>query len=685
MAKEIFLDELEKAEDLFLEEFPSPTKNPVFFGDLPLGDAFTLQDPKPINAGKDIYRKLFEEEAPWDSAIPIENMLALQLSYPTPSDAETQAKLNINALYFADQFNIPFADAFMMHDQLAESFFDVEDTPDGYYNRIKKRYQNGVLNNAISDKGSSLLFRFLKDPASVDLEQELKIIQALQKGFNFDANKDVRSWHEKMLGATTEQLPVLGRGIKGGIKGGVAGGASGAISGLLLGVAIPTVGEEPFTTTAGLFYGLKVGSALGAGIEIGKLEAGNTFANLMSMKDENGNPIDPKIAAIASLAVGVINGGIEVAEWAVLLSTFGIGTKVFEKAAQRVTKTFLVKGTLGQIVSKHVLKFGGQLTVETIQELAQEATAITAEELAKELNNARKGTDFKPITKEDLVARLEEVTVESLRAFPALLLPGTVVSVTKEVITRPPTAAAATDKARQPVPKLGKEPIPIAQAEEFAEGVEPVPPKPAKVIEEVFEGDGTGIPSTDRQQQLPQQVKESKSEEQINSIVNEPLTPEQAEEDLTEQESAALKKLEAEIEVDDAEIVKPKLHIGNVTQRMKKNFAAIFAKQPEDVGPFLEGAFPTKKASIEMTKGEARGYLEFLEEDLARRLDKNLIRTENDLAKANADWGDIKAVRQVLGEKLGTRPFTVIRAEATKVFTIESTKERIAASLRPGN
>ena len=229
-----------------------------------------------------------------------------------------------------------------------------------------------------------------------------------------------------MLGATAEQLPVLGRGIKGGIKGGVAGGASGGVSALLLGqlgpqVAIP---EEILTVPAGILYGLKVGGSLGAGIEIGKLEAGNTFANLMSIKDENGKPIDPKIAAVASLGVGVINGGIEIAEWAVLLSTFGIGTKVFEKAAQRVTKKFLIEGTLSQVIAKHILKFGGQLTVETVQELAQEATSVTAEELAKELNNSRKGTDFKPITKEDLIARFEEVTVESLRAFPALLLPG---------------------------------------------------------------------------------------------------------------------------------------------------------------------------------------------------------------------------------------------------------------------
>lgn len=664
---EVFLDELEKSEDTFVEEFPPETKDPDFAGNAPLGDKFALQNPKPINAGKDLYKNLFIDEVPWDSAFSANDRVVARESFPDPKDLDMEGKRNMNATYLADQFNISFSDALTMHDQLAEEFFNIEDTSGGYYERIKNRYANGVLNNAIADKGSSLLGRFLKDPASVDLESELKIIQALQKGFTQDKNEDVRSWHEKMLGATTEQLPVLGRGIKGGIKGGVPGGASGGVSAFLLGQLGPqaAIPEEILTVPAGILYGLKVGSALGAGAEIGKLEAGNTFANLMSIKDENGKSIDPKIAVVVSLGVGSVNGAIEIGEWIILLSTFGIGTKVFEKAAREVTRKFLVEGTLSEIVTRHVLKFGGQLAVENVQELWQESVSITGEELAKKLNNARKGTNFKPITKEDLIARLTEVTVESLRAFPALLLPGTAVSITKEVVGAAPVA--------KPTPKGIK--VPTKAAEAVTE---------EKVISEVFEGDGTGIPSEDKQQQVPQQVKESKIEEQINSIVNEPLTPEQAEEDLTKQEAAALKKLEAEIEIDDAEVVKPKLHIGNVTQRMKTKFAEIFAKQPEEIKGFTEEGFPTKKAPIEMTKGEAKEYLGFLEEDLAKRLDENLIRTENDLARANADWGDIKAVREVLGEKIGKRPFTVVRAEKTKVFTIEATKKRIAAALRPG-
>ena len=62
MAKEIFLDELERSEDIFLEELPSPTKDPEFSGSLPLGDRFALQDPKPINAGNDLYKNLFSQK-----------------------------------------------------------------------------------------------------------------------------------------------------------------------------------------------------------------------------------------------------------------------------------------------------------------------------------------------------------------------------------------------------------------------------------------------------------------------------------------------------------------------------------------------------------------------------------------------------------------------------------------------
>ncbi len=126
----------------------------------------------------------------------------------------------------------------------------------------------------------------------------------------------------------------------------------------------------------------------------------------------------------------------------------------------------------------------------------------------------------------------------------------------------------------------------------------------------------------------------------------------------------------------------PNLYIGNVTRRMKKKFAKIWERQAEEVKGFTEEGFPTKRAPIEMTRAEATAYLNWLVDDLDSRLKNNKINTENDLAQANADWGDITALRAALGFSKGARPFKVIRAEKHKMVVIKNTQSRIWAAIK---
>jgi hypothetical protein len=110
-------------------------------------------------------------------------------------------------------------------------------------------------------------------------------------------------------------------------------------------------------------------------------------------------------------------------------------------------------------------------------------------------------------------------------------------------------------------------------------------------------------------------------------------------------------------EAPQPDIVKPKLHIGNLTQGAKNRIAAGTGLDAADIQGFREGPFPTKKTEIPITKPQAEQTLVFIEESLNNKVENNQITTEADLVQANIDWADIKALREVLGRSIGARPF----------------------------
>jgi len=131
------------------------------------------------------------------------------------------------------------------------------------------------------------------------------------------------------------------------------------------------------------------------------------------------------------------------------------------------------------------------------------------------------------------------------------------------------------------------------------------------------------------------------------------------------------KTARTQLEAEAGEKVSPRLYIGNVTPRAKKAWGKIFGKPPAAVHTFKEGAFPTKRTAIEMTRGQAESYLTWLEEDLASRIDNNEINTNRDIAMAHADWGDIASIRRVLGIEVGVEPFRVHYTKAKKMAYID--------------
>ena len=178
-----------------------------------------------------------------------------------------------------------------------------------------------------------------------------------------------------------------------------------------------------------------------------------------------------------------------------------------------------------------------------------------------------------------------------------------------------------------------------------------------------------------------------------------PVAKEQAEPDLTPEETSVLARLEAEevtadpaAPAEDAGTVRPELYIGNVTKRAKQAWAEAFNEarkeqglpgevQAEDVKGHTEKGFPTKRTEIELTRDQATETLAQCEEALDTRLEAGEW-TGPEIAVMNALWGDIKALRSVLGHEVGRMPFRVRRAARKPVVEIQSPIERTYAAIR---
>lgn len=344
---------------------------------------------------------------------------------------QTKDKMS-NSLYYSVEFDLPLDMAYRMENSISSLLFGKGTTPTTARGRIANRYKAGKTSVKSMDLGYEVLKETWQDRDKY--EEQLKNFEKLQGQVPEDVRKEFRGFWEKTAGATAEQIPILWESMK---VGGPAALGGGFIGGMIAGigsVAVPTIGEEPIAIGAGMKIGASVAAGLFAADRIRQLEAGGMFLELAEMKDEFGNRIDPKVAVVASHAVGAINGGIEVGKWGVLLSTFGIAPEAFKAAVGKVTKKLLGDKAIKSIVAGSIARYGIALGAETLQEIEQESTNILFGELAKELNNQRKGTDFKPITAEDLKNRYSEVTTESLRAFGIILAPGVGISGAIEAI-----------------------------------------------------------------------------------------------------------------------------------------------------------------------------------------------------------------------------------------------------------
>lgn len=399
-----------------------------------------------------------------DPEIDIEDLIPANVKYDfgritgmTEKPDETKDKM-ATSLFYSVELGIPPSITYDILDELNKIAFDETIPASTAWGRIKQRYRTGKASVQLMDLGYDMLKSTWQDWELY--ERNLKNIEKLQSSMTIDQRKEFRGFFEKLVGASAEVTPFFLEAAKEFPAGAAIGGTMFGIGAALTTAAIPTIGEEAIVPSA-ILAGAKIGAGVKGAVRVGELEAGGMFLELAQMKDQYGNKIDPKIAVVASHAVGAINGGIELAEWQVLLGTFGLGKKLFDKSVRKVTHRLFTQGTLKELIARKALDYSIALGAETLQEIEQETTTIVFGELAKELNDARKGTDFKPITAEDLRTRYREVTIESMRAFGLMVLPGTTISGALELVAQK-KAVAVAKKVEKPAVVEVKAPPEIA-------------------------------------------------------------------------------------------------------------------------------------------------------------------------------------------------------------------------------
>ncbi len=279
----------------------------------------------------------------------------------------------------------------------------------GMLGRIKERYEAGQ-----SHVGVGLLrARQLMGETSPELDAQIESLKATSPQVDRKARRNIV---EKALGAAAEMAPTMLSGMEKGVKrGAVLGGGAAAIA------AASGVGAPP--AAIGMFG---VGMTSGIMENIGMIEAGLAYDELLDLHDAQGNPIDPSVAKAAAAGVGVVNGLLELAQIKTLARTFPGGDKFLRGAIRQATKKAVESKALNNLAFRAAKRYGTTIAAETLQEVAQESTNIIADELSKNLTNRLKDAEFEPAEASKIAQRIANTAKESALAFSVMALPGTV-------------------------------------------------------------------------------------------------------------------------------------------------------------------------------------------------------------------------------------------------------------------
>lgn len=208
----------------------------------------------------------------------------------------------------------------------------------------------------------------------------------------------------------------------------------GAAGGAAVGSTFLGAGAIPGAITGGT-AGAVAGARIGLADATFRMEAGHAIDEFKQLTDENGEKIDQQLATIMGLAYGATASGIEQLGISALAKVFPVLGNIGKGAAKEAVKRAMLDKTFQTQIAAVATKYAQGVTVETIEEISQEAAQIFAGWAATKISEAKDDTyfDAQMFTAENL-ARLGQVAKETAIGVGTLGVSGVTVASTNAAI-----------------------------------------------------------------------------------------------------------------------------------------------------------------------------------------------------------------------------------------------------------
>lgn len=279
----------------------------------------------------------------------------------------------------------------------------------------------GYLEGALQQELGRLRTSQLLGVGGKDVEDKIADVKSRLEGYGFERPEGLggRMFYGagKLLAQRRDQI------ARGAAYAGLAAGAVG-LAAATGGLSVPGT----LMTAAGAYSGAaglaanaaRVGFVTGSAYEGFIQEAGLGYDELLEIRGENGEPLDPAVARAGGLVIGAVNAGIEFAQldlW--LKSVPGVRRLISAGVMKKAAALPQVQGYL-KAAGKVGMSYLKLLGAESAQEVVQQGTNIVVRNAAKALSDG----SFKPDSASDVIAELVETFGSSAIEFSLGMLPG---------------------------------------------------------------------------------------------------------------------------------------------------------------------------------------------------------------------------------------------------------------------